>query len=101
MVSRVFGGVVVGDASAVAEIWDAKEEMWEEMENYLVEMGKGAWSGLMEYVLVGFYAILLLQLWFEIVNSWRLEAVILCFQHPETKNIQCRVPCLHHSQKIL
>ena len=87
MVSQVVGGVVAGDASAVAEIWDVKEEMWEEMENYSVEMGKGASSGLMEYVLVGFYAILLLQLWFEIVNSWRLQAPIPCSQQPETKNV--------------
>jgi hypothetical protein len=101
VVSRVFGGVIVGDASVVAEIWDAKEEMWEEMENYSVEMGKGAWSGLMEYVLVGFYVIVLFQLWFEIVNSLRLEAVIPSSQHPETENIQSIVPCLHHWQKLL
>ena len=56
--SRVVGGVVVGDASAVAEIWDVREERWGEMESYSVEMGKGASHGLMEFVLVSFYAIL-------------------------------------------
>ena len=53
------------------------------MENYLVEMGKGALSGLMEYVSVGFYAILLPQLWFGIEKGWMQEEAIPCFQHPE------------------
>jgi len=89
VVSRVFGGVATGgDASAVAEIWDAKEEMWEEMENYSVEMGKGAWGGLMEYASVGFHAILLFRLWFETVNTLILEeTVIPSSPHPETENI--------------
>ena len=69
MASQVAVGVVAGDASVVAEIWDVKEEMWEEMESYSVEMGKGASHGLMEYVLVSFYAILLIQLWFAFLNS--------------------------------
>ena len=56
--SRVSVGVVAEDASVVAGIWDAREESWEGMESYSVEMGKGASHGLMEYVLVSFCAIL-------------------------------------------
>merc|ERR1719350_772875 len=46
-------------------------------------MGKGASRGLMEYVLVSFYAILLLQLWFAFLNSSTTSAQTLCFQQPE------------------
>ena len=87
VVNQVVGGVVAGDASVVAEIWDAKEEMWEEMENYLLEMGKGAWSGVMEYVSVGFHAILLFRLWFQTLNNVVMEAGKASSHHPETKNI--------------
>merc|ERR1719483_41051 len=46
-------------------------------------MGKGAWSGVIEYVSVGFHAILLFRLWFQTLNNVVMEAGKASSHHPE------------------